>query len=126
MNGWQRLFVVVAVIVCLPPLAIWLSDRPRENQAFFVMGCVTSYYTPKEAEIALRDHSYEQESYSSFQCGTELTDIAQGTAHSEAVARWWDAFRIGGAFLAAGLAILYTLGAALGWVWRGFRPNKTA
>lgn len=127
MNGWQRLFALLAVIIILPAIALAAVGFPRANTRSFADGCAEyQSYTIQQAQAVLATKSYAQSEYSSTRCEDSLAKIASGNALSEERGRWWDTVQTGAFSIAAFLGVIYALGLAIGWVWRGFFPKKQA
>lgn len=125
MSGWKRLFTVFAVCVCTLSGAAWWLNKPDGLQGSrLAMGCLdafnTSYFTPAEAGIA-----YLTLSDKSTQCAKDLRKISSGDAYREDRSRWWSTLNEGARVVLAFLFIVYGLGWAIGWIWRGFFPKRT-
>lgn len=123
MNGWQRLFSVFAALILLCSTALWYFAKPSDSK--YLVGCDSpTYATQPEAQAALQNKAYAQTSYSSFNCYESLDKVASGREHREDMADWREDFENGAMGILAFLAVIYALGAALGWTWRGFFPKK--
>ncbi len=136
MNGWQRLFLVIVVGTCAVFAAVTVAQRPSPDDSHFIIKCrlVDSYVTPERAKKYLSEQRIPEEDFQSWahdntaedwkECSTELKEVASGAEYREAQARWKESTQWAIAGIAIFFAVLYALGAALGWVWRGFFPRK--
>lgn len=124
LNGWQRLFVLLVAVTAIPALTIWLFSRPSLEDSWFAAGCEQSLYTSAEALSAVNSQSYRQATYSDSHCGVSLSAIAQGIPYRQSMTAWIEDLKVGLLSLSVFLAAIYALGYGIGWVWRGFRPQK--
>ena len=125
MNGWQRLFVLLLLVVSLPLGVGWLFSKPEQDDSHYVVGCVdTMYVTPAEATRLLATGDYEQHPISSYNCKSELQEIATGVEYRERVSEWRSNFKIGLISIVIAFAAIYAIGFGIAWVWRGFFPKK--
>lgn len=123
MNGWQRIFVVLALVIALPSLGIWLLSKPSSDGNSYAYGCYESnisYVTIKDADVYLRTTPGL-----AFECKKSLAEIASGEVQARNVEQWWKNFKFGVVGIGAFLAVVYALGWAMGWIWRGFFPKRT-
>lgn len=124
MNGWQRMFVVFSVIVIIIPAAVWIADKPDGAQAkrwAFSCALRDQNVSPQEAKNLLM---FEHDAASGPDCTDSLKSIASGKAYRDDIARWTGSFKAGALVIGVFLAVVYALGWALGWIWRGFFPKK--
>jgi hypothetical protein len=145
LNGWQRLYCVLAVVAVLPALALWGLSKPKWDGAYPAWNCYElsggARYTAQEARVLIE--SYEGEVLSDHlklrpetwpprtdgkpylfsDCAQDLTEISTGLAAKKAHAAWWNNFLIGGTFYLVAFILLYGLGWSLRWIWRGFFPS---
>lgn len=120
LNGWHRLFVLLLVITGVLAVGLWTVTKP--NDSSYAAGCIESFYSRAEAQQALVSRTFGQAQYSIDRCEVSLSRIAQGIPYRHAMKQWRDSFTLGLAVLLAFWAIIYAIGAGLGWVWRGFKP----
>lgn len=139
MNGWQRLFVVAVVATGLPTLAIALSDAPTraEDGGESVYGCSLNdnHVTPARAREYLKSGVIPQaDTYlydyanplNDRDCAEAMEGVLTGALFTARHDAWRDGIWAGVAAFTGFWAVVYALGAALGWVWRGFFPRSTA
>lgn len=147
LNGWQRLYCVLAVIVVLPALGVWGISKPKWDGAYPAWNCYDlrphASFTAPEAKaildsykgqvlsdgLKLRPETWPQRSddkpHLFSDCAQELTNIASGLAARESHAKWWNNFLIGALFYLVAFGVLYAFGWSVGWIWRGFFPRRT-
>lgn len=145
MNGWQRLFLVFAVISVLPGLALWIASSPKEADSHFAPECQDagdSLLTKDEAIDLLRrfqgkvvSSSLRSEGpWNQYQnagepvmwsdCAADLRSFISGEKLRDRRSEWHQLLLYGAVFYAVFLGIIYALGWSLGWIWRGFFPPK--
>ena len=124
MNGWQRLFVVLALLVTLPAIVFGISQKP--DGSFYLYSCASpSHVTQAKAVQALASGNYREESWNEEpECLKALQRVASGAEGEERQRQWLRDLRNGAIALTIFFALVYALGWGLGWVWRGFFPKK--
>lgn len=124
LNGWQRLFCVFSALILSAALGIWILQRPSESQ--YALGCDHPFYVDSEEAkgfLARLDYR-ERADATEPKCADRLKEIATGAALREERQKWAADFWMWTPWLVGFLAFVYALGAALGWIWRGFFPVK--
>lgn len=140
MNGWRRLFVVVALIVSVPAAALWWINKPLEKDELRNLYACEFAAAPESMEqLRQTDLRYKELLASGkpadrlvakympqadADCAERMSKILDGRAFAESSANWWQDFRNGLLALSVFLGSIYAIGFGLGWVWRGFRPKK--
>lgn len=136
MNGWQRLYVVLAGLCALGIGALYASSYPDTSAGSVVWACdglVERDVTPHRAREYLRVGLVPESDRFSYpqgdlriegDCANELQHVANGTLLESKRAEWWGEARKGAGWFLATASIVYLMGMALGWVWRGFFPKK--
>jgi len=126
MNGWARLYIVIAAATIGLSTAYVFGTEPDPEAAVYVPGCDGfTYYTPSQARAALKLADWKQDGYQTASCKESLESIGNGAAYQAEFSRWRDTSRqvvIGSTVF---LLSLFAVGAAIGWVWRGFFPRKS-
>ena len=119
MNGWQRMFVVLAAIVVVPTLALWWSAKPKLDGTSYAYGCYESqisYVSIKDADTYLRTVPGL-----TFECKKSLAFIASGQQHAADEKEWRSNFRDGATIIVIGLVAFY----ALAGQWAGFGAGSS-
>lgn len=126
MNGWQRLFCFMVVVVTAASLGLWVTLKPSDS--FITYGCDSPYSaTAKEARAYLASNLYSEHDYATEpRCLRALEAIASGETARKYQAAWMNDLRTGAITLAVLFAVIYMLGYGLGWVWRGFFPTRAS
>jgi hypothetical protein len=147
MNGWQRLFTLLAALTVVPTAAVLYADRPDSSETFWAGECAGSkYYSQADANVALakmevfaKDAPWKRDAHlpqtatdeelaeiirAVEACKSDLESIASGQELTRSVARWNTRAKAAAVFVSALLLGLYAVGWGLGWVWRGFFPKK--
>jgi hypothetical protein len=123
MNGWQRLFVVLTACISMAGMALWLISKPASDGRGYAYGCYESnisYVSIKDADVHLRTTPGL-----AFECKKSLAEIASGKSHQKSMNSWYGDLKVGAVTVSVFLAMVYALGWAAGWIWRGFFPKKS-
>ncbi len=128
---------MVLVVICGALMALLMgSTYPGKSAANFVWACdglTSSDVTANRAKEYLRNgriptsdtYSYpEADMRIEGECAQELQHVANGTLLGKKRADWWGEFWSGAGWFALLSAVVYVIGMAIGWVWRGFSPKK--
>lgn len=126
LNGWQRMYVVVAMLVGIPSAAIGFYSMPNEREDFYTSCDTPSYATAEEASRLLTNGKWrEWTSSTEPTCMLTLQKIADGTTYRQSMKAWRDGWRVGLISFVIFFGAIYLLGLGVGWIWRGFFPKKT-
>ncbi|MCK1794092.1 hypothetical protein [Pseudomonas violetae] len=131
MNGWQRLWVVVFVIVGL--LLMVVGEKLVPSKETIAM----KFDKPLEQErrflAELKSKRFDTDAFSQdFFGGNALQDTEarirdlETRRQSELDSLWTDQLKLRSVFVGVWFVfglILYAIGATVGWVYRGFRPK---
>lgn len=136
MTGWQRLFVVLFVIVGTLMALLFGTEYPDRTDSNFVWACdglTQREVSSDRAKEYLRTgiipaadtYSYpSQYQRIAGECARELQHVANGTLLSSKRAEWRGQVTEAFGWFAFAAGLVYLLGMAIGWVWRGFFPKK--
>ena len=124
MNGWQRLFVMFVLVVAVAAFAIWVSQKPGDYR--YVSDCSEpNRVTQAEAAAAIASNNFRENPWNvEPKCLRELEQVASGRESRKKHDVWRSDLKGGAIALTIFFAVIYCLGWALGWVWRGFFPKK--
>ncbi|MGN6223674.1 MAG: hypothetical protein ACTHN1_08520 [Pseudoxanthomonas sp.] len=125
LNGWQRLYVVLLLVVGLPLGVAGFYSMPNEHEGHYT-GCEKpSYADPAEAGRLLATGEWrEWPSSREPTCMFALREIADGTKYRQAMRSWRDSVQSGIIAFVILFGAIYLFGLGIGWVWRGFFPKK--
>lgn len=132
MNGWQRLWVVVCILVAIPLMTmgeLLVPSKEAITQKFDKQLSLERKYLDE-----IKEKRFDTDPTNQFLFGgtalqdTEARILDLETRYkSELDSLWFDKFKIRGIFVLLLLAIcigLYSVGLVIGWIYRGFRPKK--
>lgn len=135
MEGWRRLFVVLCWLVgaCVGLVAFsQYPDKARDDDVWSCSLRDTSVSAERARQLLAIGHIPLAENYEfpegnlpiSGECADDLQAVANGRMRTKRIAAWRaDTFQAAW-YAAIALAIVFAVGRALGWVWRGFRPAR--
>jgi len=136
MNGWQRLYVLFAVIVLAGAFVIAWFERPSGGDVQPVYSCGLNDYlvAPERAARYLADGrvpasdtylTTDSPNYDKKQCGADLRLVAQRAMYGHRLKAHWNGATEVVPWLLGFLGLVYAFGWAIGWVWRGFFPARS-
>lgn len=125
MGGWNRLFVGVSLLLCVPSAIYAIAVRPNASDSFYTFGCdgYPQYLTQQSASESLALEQFTQSPYSSSSCKESLNEIATGQRLDQAIEGWGEDVGVGAIAISILLGSLYIIGWGIGWIWRGFSPK---
>ena len=131
MNGWQRLWVVVSVIIGL--LLMVVGERLVPSKESIALKFDKPLAAERQYLAEIKENRFNTDAFSQdFFGGSALNDtevriLDLETRHkSELDLLWTDQLKIRGVIAGVwfGLCLgLYAIGSTVGWVHRGFRPK---
>jgi len=131
MNGWQRLWVVVCILVAIPLMTMGELLIPSKETIIhkFEKDLTTERNILSSIkEARLKHDTFIEDFISATPQETEARILDLETRYkNELDSLWFDKFKIRGIIVAIWLAIcigLYSVGLVIGWIYRGFRPKK--
>ncbi|MEB0149043.1 hypothetical protein [Pseudomonas sp. CCC2.2] len=132
MNGWQRLWLVVCILIAIPLTLMCESLVPSKEgiiQRFEKELTIERNTMSNIKEAKLHPESYLEDFLGGATLqGTEARILDLETRYkSELDSLWFDKVKVRGIWSAIWAVIcitLYVMGWAIGWIGRGFRPKR--
>ena len=132
MNGWQRLWVVMCILIAIPLMTmgeLLVPSKEAITQKF-----EKSLTEERKYLTEIKAKRFDTDPASQlFFGGTALQDTEarildlETRYKSELDSLWLDKVKVRGIFVLLWLGAcigLYSLGSVVGWIVRGFRPTK--
>jgi hypothetical protein len=142
LNGWQRLFALLFALSLLALIGVMASVKPKRSDTgtYYVDACGLSVsrwdvspagalFYLKNGTIPAEDMGYAADGRDGSitpKCREQLAQIANGTRYRALLWNWVKVAGESFCYLLGSAWMVYLLGTAIGWVWRGFFPRKPA